>query len=132
MQNLLSAIGAAPHMVRPNLPHQAGHYPACVQLALLPFGERALRASMFLERPEGMDLSDAEGIAAVGRAIPHKNERDIVPTGQDFATVGHLYRPHRSRLRPPGGQVRRALAVRRATPGPGYRGAFPAGRSWSR
>ena len=92
VQNLLSAIGAAPHMVRPNLPHQAGHYPAGVQLALLPFGERALRHFMFLERPEGMDLSDAEGIAAVGRAIPHKNERDIVPTGQDFATVGHLYR----------------------------------------
>jgi CDGSH-type Zn-finger protein/truncated hemoglobin YjbI len=92
VQNLLSAIGAAPHMVRPNLPHQAGHYPAGVQLALLPFGERALRHFMFLERPEGMDLSDAEGLAAVGRAIPHKNERDIVPTGQDFATVGHLYR----------------------------------------
>jgi len=92
VQNLLSAIGAAPHMVRPNLPHQAGHYPAGVQLALLPFGERALRHFMFLERPEGMDISDADGLAAVGRAIPHKNERDIVPTGQDFATVGHLYR----------------------------------------
>src|SRR5438105_5256781 len=31
VQNLLSAIGAAPHMTRPNLPHQAGHYPAGVQ-----------------------------------------------------------------------------------------------------
>ncbi len=92
VQNLLSAIGAAPHMTRPNLPHQAGHYPAGVQLALLPFGERALRHFMFLERPEGMDLGDAEGLAAVGRAIPHLSERDIVPTGQDFATVGHLYR----------------------------------------
>jgi CDGSH-type Zn-finger protein/truncated hemoglobin YjbI/ferredoxin len=92
VQNLLSAIGAAPHMTRPNLPHPAGHYPAGVQLALLPFGEKALRHFMFLERPEGMDLNDADGLAAVGRAIPHKNERDIVPTGQDFATVGHLYR----------------------------------------
>jgi CDGSH-type Zn-finger protein/truncated hemoglobin YjbI len=92
VQNLLSAIGAAPHMTRPNLPQPAGHYPAGVQLALLPFGEKALRHFMFLERPEGMDLNDADGLAAVGRAIPHKNERDIVPTGQDFATVGHLYR----------------------------------------
>ncbi len=92
VQNLLSAIGSAPHMTRPNLPHPAGHYPAGVQLALLPFGERALRHFMFLERPEGMDISDAAGLAAVGRAMPHKNERDIVPTGQDFATVGHLYR----------------------------------------
>src|SRR2546421_51733 len=92
VHNLLSAIGAAPHMVRPNLPAPASHYPAGVQLALLPFGEQALRHFMFLERPEGMDLADAEGLAAVGRAAPMLNERDIVPHGQDFATVGHLYR----------------------------------------
>src|SRR5260370_6713363 len=92
VQNLLSAIGAAPHMTRPNLPHQAGHYPAGVQLALLPFGQQALQHFMFLERPEGMDLDDAEGIEAHGRAIPHASDRDIVPQGQDFATGGHLYR----------------------------------------
>ena len=39
-----------------------------------------------------MDLADAAGLAAVGRAQPHLSERDIVPRGQDFATVGHLYR----------------------------------------
>ena len=92
VQNILSAIGAAPHMSRPNLPAPASHYPAGVQLALLPFGEQALRHFMFLERPEGMDLQDAEGLAAVSRAVPVLNERDIVPRGQDFATVGHLYR----------------------------------------
>jgi CDGSH-type Zn-finger protein/truncated hemoglobin YjbI/ferredoxin len=92
VHNLLSAIGAAPHMARPNLPAPASHYPAGVQLALLPFGEQALRHFMFLERPEGMDLADADGLAAIGRAAPVLNERDIVPRGQDFATVGHLYR----------------------------------------
>ncbi len=92
VHNLLSAIGAAPHLARPNLPHPAGHYPAGVQLALLPFGEQALRHFMFLERPEGMDLDDAEGLAAADRAAPLISERDIVPRGQDFATVGHLYR----------------------------------------
>jgi CDGSH-type Zn-finger protein/truncated hemoglobin YjbI len=92
VHNLLSAIGAAPHMARPNLPAPASHYPAGVQLALLPFGEPALRHFMFLERPEGMDLADAEGLAAVGRAAGVMSERDIVPHGQDFATVGHLYR----------------------------------------
>ncbi len=92
VQNLLSAIGAAPHLARPNLPQPASHYPAGVQLALLPFGEQALRHFMFLERPEGMDLQDAEGLTAVGRAEPVLNERDIVPRRQDFATVGHLYR----------------------------------------
>jgi Ferritin-like len=92
VQNMLSAIGAAPHLVRPNLPAPASHYPAGVQLALLPFGEQALRHFMFLERPEGMDLDDADGLAAIGRAAPLVSERDIVPRGQDFATIGHLYR----------------------------------------
>ena len=92
VHNLLSAIGAAPHLARPNLPHPAQHYPAGVQLALLPFGEEALRHFMFLERPEGMDLEDANGLATVGRAAPHMAEADIVPRSQDFATIGHLYR----------------------------------------
>jgi CDGSH-type Zn-finger protein/truncated hemoglobin YjbI len=92
VHNLLSSIGAAPHLFRPNFPAPASHYPAGVQLALIPFGEQALRHFMFLERPEGMDLGDADGLAAVGRAQPLLNQRDIVPRGQDFATVGHLYR----------------------------------------
>jgi hypothetical protein len=47
---------------------------------------------MFLERPEGMDLDDAEGMAAFGRATPAMQPGEIVPRSQDFATVGHLYR----------------------------------------
>ncbi|HSR85552.1 MAG TPA: ferritin-like domain-containing protein [Streptosporangiaceae bacterium] len=92
VQNILSAIGAAPHMSRPNLPAPASHYPAGVRLALLPFGEQALKHFMFLERPEGMDLDDADGLAAMAAATPVLNKRDIVPRGQDFKTVGHLYR----------------------------------------
>jgi hypothetical protein len=92
VQNLLSAIGAAPHLSRPNLPAPTGHYPAGVRLALLPFGEEALRHFMFLERPEGMDLDDAEGLVAVERATPSVEPGQIVPRPQDFATVGHLYR----------------------------------------
>ena len=96
VQNLLSAIGAAPHLSRPNFPQPASHYPAGVHLALLPFGEEALRHFMFLERPEGMDIEDAEGMAAFEKAVPAAMPRvqvgEIVPRGQDFATVGHLYR----------------------------------------
>src|SRR5580700_10761158 len=43
VHNLLSAIGAAPHFARPNLPAPAHHYPAGVQLTLVPFGEQALQ-----------------------------------------------------------------------------------------
>jgi CDGSH-type Zn-finger protein/truncated hemoglobin YjbI len=92
VQNLLSAIGAAPHLSRPNFPQPASHYPAGVTLTLLPFGEAALRHFMFLERPEGMALHDAAGLTAYGRAAPAMQAGDIVPHGQDFATVGHLYR----------------------------------------
>ena len=63
VQNLLTATGAAPHLSRPNFPQPASHYPAGVHLALVPFGEEALRHFMFLERPEGMDLEDAAGMA---------------------------------------------------------------------
>jgi CDGSH-type Zn-finger protein/truncated hemoglobin YjbI len=92
VQNLLSAVGAAPHLSRPNFPQPARAYPAGVHLALMPFGDQALRHFMFLERPEGMDIEDADGMAAFRRAVPAMAEGDIVPRGQDFATVGHLYR----------------------------------------
>jgi Ferritin-like len=92
VQNLLSAIGAAPHFSRPNFPQPAGHYPPGVVFTLLPFGETALRHFMFLERPEGMDLVDASGVSALERAAPVMQEGEIVPRLQDFATVGHLYR----------------------------------------
>src|SRR5512132_2990626 len=85
VQNLLSAIGSAPHLARPNLPAPAHHYPAGVILTLVPFGERALQHFMFLERPEGID-------APVHEAVPLMAEGDIVPQPQDFATIGHLYR----------------------------------------
>jgi Ferritin-like len=93
VQNVLSAIGAAPHLSRPNLPAPAHHYPAGVNLTLVPFGERALQHFMFLERPEGMTLAGAKGIdAPVHEAVPLMTEGDIVPQLQDFATIGHLYR----------------------------------------
>jgi hypothetical protein len=93
VQNMLAAIGAAPHLARPNLPAPAHHYPAGVNLTLVAFGEPALRHFMFLERPEGMELKGAGEIdAPVHEAMPLMTERDIVPQPQDFATVGHLYR----------------------------------------
>jgi hypothetical protein len=93
VQNVLSAIGAAPHLTRPNLPAPAHHYPAGVNLTLVPFGEPALRHFMYLERPEGMALEGAEGIdAPLHEAVPLPAAGDIVPQLQDFATVGHLYR----------------------------------------
>ena len=92
VNNLLTAVGSAPYVSRPNLPHAAKGYPPGVQLALLPFGERALRHFVYLERPEGMDLDDAEGFDPAGPDLPPMSGQELLPRGQQFATVSHLYR----------------------------------------
>ena len=92
VNNLLSAVGAAPRVGRPNLPAAGRHYPAAIQLALVPFSERALRHFLYLERPEGISLKDAEGFEAMREAEPLMSPEDIVPRPQEFATIGHLYR----------------------------------------
>ena len=94
VQNLLTAVGAAPRFARPNFPMPAYSYPAGVRIELLPFGEAALRHFAFLERPEGMDVEDAEGFEAIGQAVPlpHDESDEIVPHLQEFDTIGQLYR----------------------------------------
>jgi hypothetical protein len=94
VQNLLTAVGAAPRLARPNFPMPAYAYPAGVRIELVPFGEAALRHFAFLERPDGMDVEDAEGFEAIAQAIalPHDEEDDIVPHLQEFDTIGDLYR----------------------------------------
>lgn len=92
VNNVLTAVGSAPFVSRPNMPHQAAGYPAGVQLALLPFGERALRHFVYLERPEGTELEDAEGFEPTGPPLPPMGPGDLLPAGQEFATVSHLYR----------------------------------------
>jgi hypothetical protein len=49
VQNLLTAVGAAPRLARPNFPMPAYAYPAGVRIELVPFGEAALRHFAFLE-----------------------------------------------------------------------------------
>src|SRR4051794_35197040 len=46
--NLLTALGAPPHFDRPNFPILSGWYPPGVQIALVPFGERALKHFIYL------------------------------------------------------------------------------------
>jgi hypothetical protein len=94
VQNLLTAVGAAPRLARPNFPMPAYAYPAGVRIELLPFGEAALRHFAFLERPEGIDVDDAEGFEAIAQAVAlsHDERDEIVPHLQEFDTIGQLYR----------------------------------------
>ncbi len=91
--NILTAIGAAPHFERPNFPILSRWYPPGVQIALVPFGERALRHFIYLERPEGMALDDAAGFAAAWHAQPlTAGGAGLVAVPEPWQTVGHLYR----------------------------------------
>src|ERR1700730_8928482 len=91
--NILTAVGAAPHFDRPNFPILSRWYPPDVEIALLPFGERALRHFMILERPEGMRFRAADGFAASDAGAPYlADDMDLTAAPQEWHTVGHLYR----------------------------------------
>jgi Ferritin-like len=92
VNNLLTSIGAAPYFGRPNFPHPARYFAPDVQLALLPFGERALRHFLYLERPESFDVEDAPGFDLISAAVPNTVGDEIVPEAQSFSAVGDLYR----------------------------------------
>jgi hypothetical protein len=47
-------------LTRPNFPQRSGYFPSGIQLDLIPFGERAPKHFLYLERPEGMERR-AEG-----------------------------------------------------------------------
>jgi Ferritin-like len=92
--NLLSAVGAAPHFHRPNFPILSRWYPPGVQIALVPFGERALRHFLYLERPDGIELEDAEGFEAAREAQPLRgpDTATLMAGPREYHTVGQLYR----------------------------------------
>ena len=92
VQNLLTAVGSAPYVSRPHMPHQAKGYPSGIQLRLLPFGDAALQHFVYLERPEGEQRADAEGFEPAGPPLPPMSPEEVVPRGQEWATQGHLYR----------------------------------------
>ena len=94
VQNLLTAVGAASSLGRPNFPLPPHAYPAGIRMALLPFNEEALRHFIYLERPEGLDMADQDALAAVEKAVPLPPARDdeISPRLQDFDTISELYR----------------------------------------
>jgi hypothetical protein len=103
--NLMASIGAAPTLGRPNFPQRSGYFPAGVQLDLLPFGEQALRHFLYLERPEGMERQDAEGFVPGAPPRDPLGEDDLMPRGQEFLTIGHLYRGIEAGLRDLSGRL---------------------------
>lgn len=90
VNNLLLAVGGAPHFDRPNLPVAPGYLPAKIMVRLTPFDAATLDHFIFLERPDAAPLSDAEGFKA------EKFERSahtgrLTPSALDYQTIGELY-----------------------------------------
>ncbi len=120
VNNLLTAVGSAPYVARPHMPHQAKGYPAGVQLALVPFGERALRHFLFLERPEGMELARRRGVRSLGPGAADHGRDGHRPVGPG---VPHRRPPlpldrGRHRATSPSGSARTGCSSARMRPRP--------------
>jgi hypothetical protein len=89
--NLLTAIGGAPHLQRPNLPTRSRAYPPRFQLRLLPFSLEAVDQFTQLEQPEALWEAEQQGeYRAV--ALPLDRLQDIFSSERSYSTVGELYR----------------------------------------
>jgi len=91
VNNLLAAIGAAPHLWRPAFPVRPGHFPADVVMNLSPFSEAALDHFMFIERPEDIPIADGAGFAHGSHYRRMVRPDLLAPSPQDYASQGHLY-----------------------------------------
>ncbi len=90
--NLTAAIGAGPHLSRPNFPIPPGYHPSGVVAELAGFSASTLDHFIFLERPEGKELTDSSEFvhpSEYHRTLPRGR---LMPSAQDYSTVGHLYR----------------------------------------
>ena len=78
VNNLLVALGGAPHFDRPNLPVPPGYHPAGFVIRLAPLTKATLDHYIFLERPA--DAEVPEGAGKYGARAPIQREM----------TPGHL------------------------------------------
>ncbi len=90
--NLTTAIGGSPHFSRPNFPIPAGYHPSGVVVELARFSPAVLDHFIFLERPEGKELSDSTEFVHPADYRRTQPKGRLMPHAQDYATVGHLYR----------------------------------------
>lgn len=96
--NILTAIGASPHLRRPNFPSHPRMYPEGFHLALTPFSDETISRFVTVERPEGTILEDPRS-GPCPPPHPLGPPVDIFPGGQVYETVGHLYRAVEDGLR---------------------------------
>jgi hypothetical protein len=90
--NLLTAVGGAPQLRRPNLPTSPRAYPSAFELRLVPFSLEAVDQFVFLERPEYIDSTSRPGPSYRDSALAASSLRDAFSCERDYETLGELYR----------------------------------------
>ncbi|HEX2560565.1 ferritin-like domain-containing protein [Phenylobacterium sp.] len=90
VNNLLLAVGGAPHLDRPNLPLAPGYHPAGIVVRLTPFSRATLDHFIFLERAGHHRLADAPGFEPVEAPRTPSGGR-LTPSAEDYDTIGELY-----------------------------------------
>jgi hypothetical protein len=90
VNNLLLAVGGAPHFDRPNLPAPPGYHPAQIAVRLTPFDAATLDHFIFLERPDTQRLEDGEGFEPIG-GPRESRAHPLTPSAIDYTTIGELY-----------------------------------------
>jgi hypothetical protein len=92
VNNMLVSVGSGPYFQHPNFPQPSRYFSPNIRLALVPFGEQALRHFLYLERPEGMSIEGVPGFEILGDLNPPELKGGILPQQEYFSTVGNLYR----------------------------------------
>src|SRR5689334_5244637 len=83
VNNVMTAIGAAPTLSRPNFPRHSEFLPPGVEFALLPFGVDSLTHALYLERPEGMERVDAAQFVPAAPPLPPVAGAEVMPRPQE-------------------------------------------------
>ena len=91
VNNLLAALGA-PRLGRHNLPQRSPYAPE-IRLTLAPFSGQTMQRFLYIERPEGMDISSIAGELDHDRpAPPVPTGPQVVPAPRAFSSIRELYR----------------------------------------
>jgi Ferritin-like len=91
VNNLLAALGGAPRLGRHNFPQRSPYAPE-IRLTLAAFNEQTLRRFLYIERPEGMDISSIAGQADHDRPVPAVPSGPLVLAAPPaFSSIGQLY-----------------------------------------
>jgi hypothetical protein len=92
VNNLLMSLGSPPHFMRPNFPIAPGYHPSSVIVRLTPFTRETAEHFVYLERPEGVEQTQASGFEAPVAYERYRGPSRLTPTAEDYGTISHLYR----------------------------------------